>query len=90
MFASLALLRAAARAGLPRWTSAFTVFGKVPFFFYLVHFWVLGVAAAIVHRKVGLGATCGIWLALLLAMAPLCAWYYRKKTERPNWVTRYL
>jgi hypothetical protein len=31
-----------------------------------------------------------VWLLLLLAMAWPCTWYYRKKRERPNFVTRYL
>lgn len=37
----------------------------------------------------GLLETYVIWLLLLLAMAWPCAWYYRKKRERPNLVTRY-
>jgi len=31
-----------------------------------------------------------IWALLLLVMALPCAWYYRKKRDRPNLVTRYL
>jgi hypothetical protein len=27
---------------------------------------------------------------LLVAMLAPCAWYYRKKRERPNWITRYI
>jgi hypothetical protein len=27
---------------------------------------------------------------LLLIMIGPCAWYYRKKRERPNWITRYI
>src|SRR5688572_29607993 len=30
-----------------------------------------------------------IWLMLLLAMAWPCAWYYAKKRNRPNFITRY-
>jgi uncharacterized membrane protein len=67
----------------------FEVFGRVPFFFYVVHFYVLGVAAAIVRTKLSLFETYLVWLLLLLAMAWPCAWYYRKKRGRPNFVTRY-
>jgi hypothetical protein len=61
----------------------------VPFFFYVVHFDVLGIAAAAVHTKWGLAATYLIWLLLLVLMLWPCAWYYRMKRDRPNWVTRF-
>jgi uncharacterized BrkB/YihY/UPF0761 family membrane protein len=77
------------RAGTPAVLKAFEGFGRVPFFFYVVHFFVLGVAAGIVGTKVSLGWTYAIWLLLLLAMAWPCAWYYRKKRDRPNLVTRF-
>lgn len=67
----------------------FEVFGRVPFFFYVVHFYVLGIAAAVVHTRFGLPEVYLIWLALLVAMYWPCAWYYRRKLERPNLVTRY-
>jgi hypothetical protein len=62
----------------------------VPFFFYLVHFYVLGIAAAIARTKVGLPGTYAIWILLLVVMSWPCVWYYRKKSERPNLITRYL
>src|SRR5262249_37125602 len=64
--------------------------GRVHLFFCIVHLCVLGITAAIVRAKFGLPATYGIWLLLLLVMLGPCAWYYRKKRERPNWITRYI
>jgi hypothetical protein len=61
----------------------------VPYFFYVVHFYVLGIAAAMLGTKADLGTTYAIWLLLLLAVAWPCAWYYGKKRDRPNLVTRY-
>jgi len=47
------------------------------------------VAQAILRARVGLVETYAIWLALLLVMTWPCIWYYRKKRDRPNLVTRY-
>ena len=88
-FASLAALWVLTRSGVPALLRPFEVFGRVPFFFYVVHFYVLGVAAAVLHTRTNLLATYAIWLLLLAAMAWPCAWYYRKKRDRPNIITRY-
>lgn len=89
-FLSLAALTLMAHTRTPALLRPFEVFGRVPFLFYVVHFYVLGVAAAIVGTKGGLGWTYAVWLMLLFAMAWPCEWYYRKKRDRPNFVTRYL
>jgi uncharacterized membrane protein len=88
-FLSMAVLWSIGRHRTPALLRPLEVFGRVPFFFYVVHFYVLGVAAAIVGTKVSLGTTYAIWLALLLAMLWPCAWYYGKKRNRPNFITRY-
>jgi uncharacterized membrane protein len=90
VFASLAVLRIATRDGVPRWLQPLVVFGRVPFFFYIVHFYVLGIAAAVLHARVGLLQTYCIWLVLLALMAWPCHWYYRKKRERPGSWLSYL
>jgi len=90
IFLSLIALSVVTRNGVPAVLRPFTIFGRVPFFFYIVHFYVLGIAAAILRTKFSLLETYGIWLLLLLAMLGPCAWYYRKKRERPNWITRYI
>jgi uncharacterized membrane protein len=90
IFLSLIVLSALTRNGTPALLRPLAVFGRVPFFFYIVHFYVLGIAAAILRAKFSLPATFGIWLILLFVMIGPCAWYYRKKRERPNWITRYI
>jgi uncharacterized membrane protein len=90
IFLSLIVLSALTRNGTPALLRPLAVFGRVPFFFYIVHFYVLGIAAAILRTKFSLPATYGIWLILLFVMIGPCAWYYRKKRERPNWITRYI
>jgi len=88
-FLGLAVLAHVTRAETPTLLRPFAVFGRVPFFFYVVHFYVLGIAAAILRARFGLFETCVIWLLLLAAMVGPCAWYYRKKRDRPNVITRY-
>jgi uncharacterized membrane protein len=90
IFLGLAVLASIARDGTPAWLRPFEVYGRVPFFFYIVHFYVLGVAQAAIRTSFGLLETYLIWLALLAVMLWPCAWYYRKKRERPNFITRYL
>ncbi|NJM55593.1 MAG: hypothetical protein HC841_06470 [Verrucomicrobiae bacterium] len=90
IFLMLAGLRTVAHGHMPAVLRPFEIFGRVPFFFYIVHFYVLGVAAAVARAKVGLPATYLIWVALLLVMLWPCAWYFRKKQHRPNFVTRVL
>jgi uncharacterized membrane protein len=90
IFASLAILPKLVGNRTPLLLKPLEVFGRVPFFFYIVHFYVLGIAAAVLRTKVGLAETYLIWILLLIAMIGPCAWYYRKKCERPNLITRYV
>jgi uncharacterized membrane protein len=89
-FITLATLKFITRRGTPQLLRPLEVFGRVPFFFYLVHFYVLGIAQALIGVKLGLLGTYAIWIALLGVMLWPCIWYYRKKRERPNFITRYL
>jgi hypothetical protein len=52
--------------------------------------WLLGISMAVVRTKLGLLETYGIWIVLLLLMVWPCAWYYRMKRDRPNFITRYV
>ena len=89
-FMTIAALQAITRERVPALLKPLEVFGRVPFFFYLVHFYVLGIAQAALRMKLSLAETYLVWLALLAVMVWPCQWYYRKKRERPNFVTRYL
>src|SRR5215208_2159940 len=73
VFLALIVLAAMTRNGTPALLRPLPVFGRVPFFFYIVHFYVLGIAAAILRTRFSLPETYGIWLLLLLAMLGPCA-----------------
>jgi uncharacterized membrane protein len=88
-FLALGVLTSLTRGGTPALLKPFAVLGRVPFFFYVVHFYVLFVVFAIVGTKLSLGWTYLIWILLLPAMVWPCARYYDKKRHRPNFLTRY-
>jgi uncharacterized membrane protein len=88
-FFTLAALWLVTRAKVPALLRPLDVFGRVPFFFYVVHFYLLGTSAAIARTKLDLTGTYLVWLLLLVAMWWPCAWYYDKKRNRPNFITRY-
>jgi uncharacterized membrane protein len=89
VFLALALLRLVSRSGVPVVLRPFVLYGRVPFFFYVVHFYVLGFSRALLKGRFGLPVTYLIWVLLLVVMAAPCAWYYGKKRDRPNFITRY-
>ncbi|MEZ0541451.1 DUF1624 domain-containing protein [Fibrella arboris] len=89
------------------------VYGKVPLFYYLLHWYLVKGAMIIMILLQGysisdmplgpmsfgrpaaagldLPAVYAVWLALVIALYPLCAWYGRYKAEHPEvtW-TRYV
>lgn len=91
----------------------FITYGRVPFFFYILHFYLIHILCLIAFYASGYGsgdiipqgspflfrplhfgyrlwAVYGIWIAVVLALYPLCKKYERYKSTQKKWWTSYL
>ena len=71
-------------------------FGQVPFFFYVVHLYVihgLAVAASLAMTNspdLSLPGVYLVWLLVLVLLCPLCRWFTGLKQRRSEWWWSYL
>jgi uncharacterized membrane protein len=86
------------RGRLADWLATF---GQVPFFFYVVHIYlihalavvtVLALTGALARSELGFGlpAIYAVWLVVLVLLYPLCRWFAGLKERRQEWWWRYL
>jgi len=72
------------------------IFGEVPLFFYVVHFWMIGLLSALTSMltdkyKVSLPMCVVIWLGVVAFLRPLSIWYGEfKSTTRKDSFWRYI
>ena len=84
--------------------------GRVPFFFYVIHFYLIhaiavltglwqgfsvrDIAVHFVYYPANFGLNLGgvyiVWVIVVLAMYPLCAWFSGIKARRRDWWLQYL
>jgi uncharacterized membrane protein len=109
------LFLAVAEKPLNRWTSPIAVFGRVPFFYYILHIYIfhaLAVLAAMLQGHpasdmtnftnwvtanpklkgygFGLGVVYAVWIAVVLALYPLCKRfdaYKRANQAQKKWLS---
>lgn len=93
-----------------------SVYGRVPFFYYILHFYLLHIIAIILYLQRGhtmaegmkgvqglpfkftlpgegysLGIVYLVWIAVVIALYPLCKWYDRYKiNHKEKWWLSYL
>lgn len=92
-----------------RFSKIITVYGRVPFFYYILHFYLLNLIHILVFlangnsfteglngipgmpfkftapgEGYGLGVVYGIWLAVVIALYPLCRWFDRYKSAHKD------
>ena len=99
-----------------RLSKIITIYGRVPFFYYILHFYILHSIAVILYLTRGhsmeegmkgvqrlpfkftipgegydLWVVYAIWLAVVIALYPLCKWYDNYKTNhKEKWWLSYL
>ena len=83
-------------------TNVLALFGQVPFFFYVVHIYLIHALAAATgfamtgeltnNPTVGfsLPGVYLVWLIVLVLLYPLCRWFARLKERRTEWWWSYL
>ncbi|MEP6897840.1 MAG: heparan-alpha-glucosaminide N-acetyltransferase domain-containing protein [Rhodanobacter sp.] len=103
-------------SGIPRWLRPALIIGKVPLFFYVLHFYLIHMLA-VASCYVRFGSVSGmfqspdlghfpftappgwaaslpaiymLWVAVVLALYPLCRWYAGVKRRRKDWWLSYL
>ena len=97
------MLLAALEYARGRLADLLTMFGRVPFFYYVVHLYLihaLAVAAAfamtgvLVTNRPTVGFSLAhiylVWLLVLVMLYPLCRWFAGLKSRRSGWWWSYL
>ena len=70
-------------------TNPLVVFGRVPLFYFIVHFYVIHLLKTVMGSDFGLAAVYAVWIGVVAAMYPLCLWYSRVKERRRDWWLSY-
>jgi hypothetical protein len=66
------------------------VFGRVPLFYFVVHFYVIHLLRVLTNASKDLWVVYAVWIGVVIAMYPLCLWFSRLKERRRDWWLSYL
>jgi uncharacterized membrane protein len=79
------------------WARILATFGQVPFFFYVVHIYLIhalaiaaGLAGILPTTGIGLSGIYLIWLLVLVLLYPICRWFAGLKQRGSGWWWSYL
>ena len=85
-----------------RFTRILTVFGQVPFFYYVVHIYVIHTLALVAafamtgdiirapEISLSLGGAYLVWLLVLVLLYPMCNWFAALKRNGSGWWWSYI
>jgi uncharacterized membrane protein len=71
-------------------TNPLVVFGRVPLFYFVVHFYVIHLLRVLTNASKDLWVVYAVWIGVVIAMYPLCLWFSRLKERRRDWWLSYL
>jgi uncharacterized membrane protein len=71
-------------------TNPLMVFGRVPLFYFVLHFYLAHLLAVILGKTQHLWAVYLLWIAVVAMLYPVCLWYMRFKRTRKYWWLSYL
>lgn len=77
----------------PKLLLVFSIPGKVPLFFYVIHLAILGIFVKrldLFYREGGVLATLIGFAVMLVVMLPLCKWFYGVKSRSKNYFIRMI
>jgi uncharacterized membrane protein len=66
------------------------VFGRVPFFFYVLHLYVIHLAAVLAHRQFELGGVWVVFIVIVVALYFPCRWFADYKRQSTKWWLSYV
>ena len=71
-------------------TNPLIVFGRVPLFYFLVHFYLIHALTIPLGTGYPLWGVYLLWVGVVVAVYPVCLWFSRVKQRRDDWWVSYL
>jgi uncharacterized membrane protein len=71
-------------------TNPLVVFGRVPLFYFVGHFYLIHLLRVLTNATKDLWVVYAVWIGVVVAMYPVCLWFSRLKETSRDWWLSYL